>query len=90
MFRQSLAPDHGMIFPYAQPQELTFWMKNTLIPLDIIFVRKDGSIARITTAKPLDETLVPSGEPVTLVLELAGGRADELKVKPGDKVSWPH
>jgi uncharacterized membrane protein (UPF0127 family) len=90
MFRRSLAPDRGMIFPYAPPQDVAFWMRNTLIPLDMIFIRADGSIARIATAKPLDETPVPSGEPVAAVLEIAGGRAAELKVKAGDKVSWPH
>ena len=89
MFRRSLAPDRGMIFPYDPPQNVAFWMKNTLIPLDMIFIRKDGRIARITTAKPLDETPVPGGEPVVAVLEIAGGRADELKVKAGDRVDWP-
>ncbi|HEX6603711.1 MAG TPA: DUF192 domain-containing protein [Sphingomicrobium sp.] len=90
MFRRSLAPDRGMIFPYDPPVNAAFWMRNTLIPLDMIFVRADGTIARITTAQPLDETPVPAGEPVAAVLELAGGRAKELKVGPGDKVSWPH
>jgi uncharacterized membrane protein (UPF0127 family) len=90
MFRKALAPDRGMIFPYDPPQEVAFWMRNTLIPLDMIFIRKDGRIARITTAKPLDETPVPGGEPVVAVLEIAGGRAAELHVKPGDKVDWPH
>jgi hypothetical protein len=89
MFRRSLAPDRGMIFPYRPAQNVAFWMKNTLIPLDIIFIRDDGHIARITTAKPLDETPLPSGEPVVAVLEIAGGRAAELHAKPGDKVDWP-
>ena len=86
MFRRSLGPDEGMIFPYAPPQEVGFWMRNTLIPLDIIFVRQDGTIARITNAKPLDETSLPSGEPVTMVLEIRGGRAAELGIKEGDMV----
>jgi uncharacterized membrane protein (UPF0127 family) len=90
MFRRTLAPDRGMIFPYDPPQDVAFWMRNTLIPLDMVFIRADGTIARITTAKPLDETPVPSGEPIAAVLEIAGGRAAELKVKEGDKVSWPH
>ena len=90
MFRKTLAPDRGMIFPYDPPQEVAFWMRNTLIPLDIVYIRADGSIARITSAKALDETPLPSGEPIALVLEIAGGRAAELKVKDGDKVSWPH
>jgi len=90
MFRRTLAPDRGMIFPYDPPQDVAFWMRNTLIPLDMVFIRADGTIARIATAKPLDETPVPSGEPIAAVLEIAGGRAAELKVKEGDKVSWPH
>ena len=88
MFVKSLAPDKGMIFPYDPPQAVAFWMENTLIPLDIIFVRADGTIARITTGKPLDETQLPSGEPIGAVLEIRGGCARELGIRVGDKVSW--
>jgi uncharacterized membrane protein (UPF0127 family) len=88
MFRTGLAPDRGMIFPSDPPQNVSFWMKNTLIPLDIIFVRADGTIARITTAVPRSETPVPSGEPIVAVLEIAGGRAAELRIKEGDRVEW--
>ncbi|MGE5563579.1 MAG: DUF192 domain-containing protein [Bacillota bacterium] len=90
MFYRSLGADQGMIFPYDPPQEVAFWMRNTLIPLDMIFIRADGTIARIATAKPLDETPVPAGEPVAAVLEIRGGRAAELGIRPGDKVEWPH
>jgi uncharacterized protein len=90
MFRKSLAGDRGMIFPYSPAQEVAFWMKNTLIPLDIIFIRTDGTIARITKAKPMDETPLPSGEPVATVLEIRGGRAAELGIKVGDVASWTH
>jgi uncharacterized membrane protein (UPF0127 family) len=79
-----------MIFPYDPPQNVAFWMKNTLIPLDMLFIRADGTIARIATAKPLDETAVPAGEPVAAVLEIRGGRAAELGIREGDKVEWPH
>jgi uncharacterized membrane protein (UPF0127 family) len=88
MFVRSLAPDRGMIFPYDPPQPVAFWMHNTLIPLDMIFIRADRTIARIATAKPLDDTPVPAGEPVAAVLEIAGGRAAELGIRPGDKVQW--
>jgi len=88
MFRTSLSPDRGMIFPLEQPRFASFWMHNTLIPLDIVFIRSDGTIARIATAKPLDDTPVPSGEPVAAVLEIAGGRAAELGIAPGDRVEW--
>jgi uncharacterized membrane protein (UPF0127 family) len=91
MFRRSLDPDAGMIFPFDPPQDVSFWMKNTLIPLDIIFIRPDRTIARITNAKPLDLTPLPSGEPVNGVLEIRGGRAAELGIKAGDVVDWvPH
>ena len=88
MFTKSLGPDQGMIFPYDPPQDISFWMKNTLIPLDIIFIRANGTIARIARAKALDETPLPAGEPVAAVLEIRGGRAAELGIKPGDKVDW--
>ena len=90
MFVRSLAPNRGMIFPYDPSQEVAFWMKNTLIPLDIIFIRSDGIIVRIANAKPLDETPLPSGEPIRLVLEIRGGRAAELGIRPGDLVDWRH
>ncbi len=90
MFRRSLADDRGMIFPYDAPLEVAFWMKNTLIPLDMIFIRADGTIARIaanTTPGLLQP--VPAGEPVVAVLELRGGRSAELGIRPGDRVEWP-
>ncbi len=88
MFRRSTPKNHGMIFPYAPPQEVAFWMRNTLIPLDMIFIRADGTIARISTAQPLDDTPMPSGEPIVAVLEIAGGRAAALGIRAGDKASW--
>jgi len=90
MFRKSLADDRGMIFPYDPPQNVSFWMRNTLIPLNIIFIRSDGTIVRITKAKALDETPLPAGEPVAAVLEIRGGRAAELGIKEGDVASWTH
>jgi uncharacterized membrane protein (UPF0127 family) len=89
MFRPTLAPDRGMIFPFASPRPATFWMKDTLIPLDIIFVRADGTIARIaamTTPYSLDPIQV--GEPVVAVLEIAGGQAQALGIVEGDMVRW--
>ena len=89
MNRQSLAPDRGMIFPYQTPRPASFWMKNTLIPLDMIFIREDGTIARIEAQTvPLSLEPVPSLEPVAAVLEIAGGRAAELGIQPGDRVRW--
>jgi uncharacterized membrane protein (UPF0127 family) len=90
MFRRDVPPDTGMIFPYDPPAEVTFWMKDTLVPLDIIFIRADGTIARISTAVALSLDLVPSGEPIAVVLEIRAGRAAELGIREGDRVDWPH
>jgi uncharacterized protein len=90
MFRRSLAGNHGMIFPYEPPQDVAFWMKNTLIPLDMVFIGASSRIIRIATAKALDETPVPSEQPAAAVLEIRGHRAAELGIKAGDKVDWPH
>lgn len=89
MFRASLAPDRGMIFPFDPPRPASFWMKNTLIPLDMIFIRADGTIARIA-AMTVPHSLAPvdSGESVAAVLELAGGRAAALGIREGDRVRW--
>jgi uncharacterized protein len=89
MFREALAPDAGMIFPFPSPRPASFWMKNTLIPLDMIFVRADGTIARIA-ANTVPGSLDPVGvsEPVAAVLEIAGGRAAELGIAEGDRVTW--
>jgi uncharacterized membrane protein (UPF0127 family) len=90
MFRRSLAGDRGMIFPYDPPQDVGFWMKDTLIPLDMVFIRADGTIARIANATPLSLETVLSDEPVGAVLELRGGRTAELGIRSGDRVDWPH
>ena len=90
MFRKSVPPDRGMIFPYDPPVQVSFWMKNTLVPLDMVFIGPDGKIGRIaanTTPMSLDP--VASIDPVSAVLELAGGRAAELGIQEGDKVDWP-
>jgi len=90
MNRESLAPDRGMIFPYDPPVAASFWMKNTLIPLDMIFIRSDGTIARIeANTAPLSLDPVAAGEAVGAVLELAGGRSAELGITPGARVEWP-
>jgi uncharacterized membrane protein (UPF0127 family) len=88
MFRTDVPPDRGMIFPYEPAQEVAFWMKNTLVPLDIIYIRPDGKIGRITKAEAMDLTPLPSGEPISAVLEIRSGRAAELGIKEGDTVRW--
>ena len=90
MYRDRLGPNEGMIFPFPKPRAASFWMKNTRIPLDIIFVRSNGTIARIAArTTPFSLEPVAVGEPVAAVLEIPGGRAAELGIREGDRVSWP-
>ena len=90
MFRTELAPDAGMLFDYHREQLATFWMQNTLIPLDMVFIAADGIVKTIhVNARPMDTTTIPSNVPVRFVLEIAGGRADEIGLKPGDTMSQP-
>lgn len=93
MFRTNIPQDGGMIFtPYpaeGEPREASFWMKNTPTALDILFIRSDGTIARIgENAVPFSEDNVKSGEPVAAVLEINAGVSARLGIKPGDKVHW--
>jgi uncharacterized membrane protein (UPF0127 family) len=89
MFRTSLPSDGGMIFPFAKPRIGSFWMKNTLIPLDMFFIRADGSIDRIAE-NTIPESLEPvvSGGEVSAVLELAGGTAARLGIDETAKITW--
>ena len=90
MFRDRLAPDAGMLFDYFEEQETSFWMQNTLIPLDMIFIGADGVIKNIhVNAKPLDTTGIPSGVPVRFVLEIPGGRSKEIGLAIGDRMEHP-
>jgi len=87
MFRTSMAPDAGMLFDFKQEQMASFWMRNTLLPLDMLFIRADGTILNIhQRAIPRDETGINSAGPVRAVLEVNGGTASRLGIKPGDKV----
>lgn len=89
MFRRSLAPDGGMLFPMNPPRTASFWMKNTVIPLDMLFIRTDGTIAFVAAETvPYSREPVSAGVPVAAVLELSGGRAGELGIREGDRVSW--
>jgi len=87
MFRTELAPDAGMLFDYHQEQLTAFWMQNTLIPLDMIFIAADGVVKTIhVNARPMDTTSIPSEVPVRFVLEIPGGRSVEIGLAPGDRV----
>ena len=88
MNRRSLGANQGMLFPFDPPRPASFWMRNTLIPLDMVFIRPDGTIARIATAVPLSDEQVAVVEPVTAVLEIPGGRAAQLGITTADTVAW--
>lgn len=90
MHRPTLAADRGMIFPMTPPRPVTLWMKNMLVPVDMVFIRPDGTIASIgENAAPQSLDPVTSTEMIAAVLEIPGGRAGELGIGPGDTVNWP-
>jgi len=90
MFRREMADDEGMLFDFGVEERRSFWMRNTYIPLDMLFIRADGTIDSIgKRATPLSEKSVPSKGPVRFVLEINGGLSDRLGIKPGDTVSGP-
>jgi uncharacterized protein len=87
MFRRELPEGQGMLFDFQFDQNVAFWMKNTYIPLDMLFIRADGRILRVAeNTEPLSERNIPSGGPVRAVLEVIGGTAKKLGIAPGDRV----
>jgi uncharacterized protein len=87
MYRKQMAADHGMLFDFQRDQPVSFWMHNTYIPLDMIFIASDGRIVRIAeNAKPMSDDLIPSILPVRAVLEVDGGVTRSLGIQPGDRV----
>ena len=96
MFRKSLPESHGMLFLYETPREASFWMRNTYLPLDMIFMDATGVIRHIhRNARPLDETPIPgasAGDPDPLrlaILEVGAGEADRLGLAPGQPMAYP-
>jgi uncharacterized membrane protein (UPF0127 family) len=90
MFRKELPEGRGMLFDFHREQDVSFWMENTYIPLDMIFIRGDGRILRIAeNTEPLSTRMIPSGGPVRAVLEVIGGTARKLGIAPGDRVGHP-
>ena len=90
MYRRSMAPEHGMLFDFQAVAPVAMWMKNTYLPLDMLFIRADGSIAKIAAdTEPLSTKVIPSNEPVLSVLELNAGTAARLKLHAGDRVEHP-
>ncbi len=90
MYRTSLPDGQGMLFPSPAEREVSMWMRNTYIPLDMIFIRANGTIHRIEAmTQPLSEAIVASNGPVLAVLEVAGGGAERLGITAGDQVRHP-
>jgi uncharacterized membrane protein (UPF0127 family) len=89
MNRKELPTDRGMLFWFGGDEdERGFWMKNTLIPLDMLFIKADGTILTIKTGQPLDETTIYSDGPVAAVFEINGGLSQKWGIKPGDTVHF--
>lgn len=90
MYRETMADNAGMLFLYPAPQNVQFWMKNTPMSLDIVFIRADGTIARIAErTTPFSEDMIPSGEKVSAVLEVKAGMMHQLGVRVGDRLRHP-
>jgi len=90
MYRKELPEGRGMLFDFHRDQEVSFWMQNTYIPLDMIFIRGDGRILRIEeNTVPLSTRMIPSRGPVRAVLEVIGGTSRKLGIAPGDRVASP-
>lgn len=89
MFRTEMGDDEGMLFPSGEPRFRSFWMRNTPLPLDLIFIAEDHTVKNIAAmAEPYSLESIPSDGPVIAVLELIGGRAEQLGIEPGHTVKW--
>ncbi len=87
MFRREVPRDTGMLFPYARAREITMWMRNTYVSLDMVFINADGTVHRIAYGtEPMSEAVVASNGDVVAVLEIAAGEANRYGIKPGDQV----
>ncbi|TPK31566.1 DUF192 domain-containing protein [Mesorhizobium sp. B2-5-4] len=89
MFREDMAANHGMLFVFDETRDVSFWMKNTPMPLDLIFVGQDGRIRAIKQGEPQSEAIVSPGEPVRFVLELKAGTAARDGIADGDLLRHP-
>ena len=91
MFRKAIAPNEGMLFGFVPPRPVTLWMKDMLVPLDMLFIGPNGRISSIhENAVPMSLDPIVSTDPVIAVLEIPGGRSAALGIAPGDAVEWPH
>ena len=90
MFRETMADDRGMLFVFEQTQPVGFWMKNTPMPLDLIFIAEDGTVRAVKQGMPLSEAVISPGEPVRFVLELKAGTAEKAGIVDGKLASSHH
>ncbi|HEX7855954.1 MAG TPA: DUF192 domain-containing protein [Sphingobium sp.] len=88
MNRPPLPQGRGMLFPFSLPHIASFWMKNTPAPLDLLFVRPDGTVAAVLHGKPNDLTPLSAGEPVSAVVEIGAGEAERMGIAPKDRIEW--
>jgi uncharacterized membrane protein (UPF0127 family) len=87
MFREKMAPTHGMLFDFQREAPVTMWMKNTILPLDMVFIRKNGTVLRIAkNTTPFSRDFITSGGDITHVLELNAGMANQIGLKPEDQI----
>ena len=90
MFRREMAPDHGMLFDFGVEEVVAMWMRNTILPLDMLFIDGQGRIAHIATdAVPFSEAIISTQQPVRAVLELVAGTVEKLGITVGDRVMHP-
>lgn len=90
MGRESMAADHGMLFDFGAEQSVDFWMKNTPLSLDMVFIDGDGKVRRIEArTKPFSLDIIPGGAPVRYVLEVVGGESERIGLAPGDTIEIP-
>ncbi|QKD04081.1 DUF192 domain-containing protein [Mesorhizobium loti] len=89
MYREDMAANHGMLFVFEETRDVSFWMKNTPMPLDLIFVGQDGRIRAIKKGEPQSEAIISPGEPVRFVLELKAGTAAKDGIADGDLLRHP-
>lgn len=90
MYIRSLDPDRGMLFLYPEAEYRSFWMRNTYVSLDILYIDADRRVINIAErVKPLSDAPIPSTGPAQAVLELVAGSAERLGIKPGDRIEWP-
>ena len=89
MFRQEMDEHHGMLFVFEESQPVGFWMRNTPLPLDLVFIGQDGKVRAIERGEPFSEAPIAPGEPVQFVLELNAGTATEAGIENGDLIRHP-